>query len=194
MASFWNDANLEPKRQFRFLVSLQPGGGEDLQFAVRTTDRPSYTVSETPHAFFNHTFYYPGRVTWNTISITLVDAVKPGSTEKLYEYLGSIGYNTPVNFGTAVGETITKKSAVASLGTVKITELGSNPENLGASGLSPEQARLSYKIGEWTLHNPFITEVNFGTHSYDSEDMLDVTLTVRYDWATWDGSAQAYQA
>ena len=189
--SFWNDANLEPKRQFRFLVDIQPGE-ESLQFAVKTADRPSYTVGETSHAFFNHTFYYPGRVTWNTVTITLVDAVKPGSTEKLYEYLASIGYAVPSNFNTAVGETITKKSAVSSLGQVRITELGTNPENLNASGLSPEQARVTYKLGEWTLHNPFITEVNFGTHSYDSEDMVEVSLTLRYDWATWTKHATQY--
>jgi hypothetical protein len=192
--SFWNDANLEPKRSFRFLVSLQPGGGDDLQFAVKSTDKPSFSIGEISHSFFNHTFYYPGKVTWNTVSITLVDAVKPGSTELLYKYLASIGYATPVNFNSAIGETITKKSAVSSLGAVRITELGTNPNNLGASGLSPEQARVSYKVGEWTLHNPFITEVNFGSHSYDDEEMVEVTLTLRYDWATWDSSSQALRA
>jgi len=189
--SFWNDANLEPKRQFRFLVDIQPGE-ESLQFAVKTADRPSYTVGETTHAFFNHTFYYPGRVTWNTVTIALVDAVKPGTTEKLYQYLADIGYAVPNNFNTAVGETITKKSAVSALGQVRITELGTNPENLGASGLDPEQARVTYKLGEWTLHNPFITEVNFGSHSYESEDMVEITLTLRYDWATWTKHASQY--
>lgn len=189
--SFWNDANLEPKRQFRFLVDIQPGE-ESLQFAVKTADRPSYTVGETTHAFFNHTFYYPGRVTWNTVTIALVDAVKPGSTELLYQYLADIGYAVPSNFNTAVGETITKKSAVSALGQVRITELGTNPENLGASGLDPEQARATYKLGEWILHNPFITEVNFGSHSYESEEMVEITLTLRYDWATWTKHASQY--
>lgn len=189
--SFWNDANLEPKRQFRFLVDIQPGE-ESLQFAVKTADRPTYTVGETTHAFFNHTFYYPGRVTWNTVTIALVDAVKPGSTELLYQYLADIGYAVPSNFNTAVGETITKKSAVSALGQVRITELGTNPENLGASGLDPEQARATYKLGEWILHNPFITEVNFGSHSYESEEMVEITLTLRYDWATWTKHASQY--
>ena len=69
----------------------------------------------------------------------------------------------------------------------------SNKEDETWVDLAPDICRQRIVI-EGTLHNPFITEVNFGTHSYDSEDMVDVTLTVRYDWATWDGSAQAYQA
>ena len=39
--------------------------------------------------------------------------------------------------------------------------------------------------GTWKLQNAFITEVNFGEHSYDSEDMIDVQLTIQYDWAKY---------
>jgi len=170
--NFWSSKDLEPKRQFRFIVSLQPDAVE-LRFAAKTADRPTYTIGETEHRFFNHTFYYPGRMNWNTVGMTLVDAVTPGSTELLYKYLSNIGIQQPVDFQVATSTTITKASAVSSLGDVKIRELGTNSEN------------ETVIIGEWSLINAFITEVNFGSHSYDSDEMVEISLTLRYDWAQY---------
>ena len=172
--NFWSSKDLEPKRQFRFLISLQPGVSQtELQFACKTADRPSYTIGEQEHRFFNHTFYYPGRMNWNTVGMTLVDAITPGSTELLYEYLSDIGVQQPRDFGEATSTTITKESAVNSLGDVKIKELGTSGTN---------ETRI---IGEWSLINAFITEVNFGAHSYDSDEMVEISLTLRYDWAQY---------
>ena len=39
--------------------------------------------------------------------------------------------------------------------------------------------------GTWTFLNAFLTDVNFGSHSYDSEDMVEVVMTVQYDWAEY---------
>ena len=128
-SNFWSSKDLEPKRQFRFIISLQPGvSGQELRFAAKTADRPSYTIGEQEHRFFNHTFYYPGRMNWNTVGMTLVDAIEPGSTELLYEYLADIGIQQPRDFGEATATTITKESAVNALGDVKIYELGTSGE------------------------------------------------------------------
>ena len=100
--NFWSSKDLEPKRQFRFIISLQPGiSGQELRFAAKTADRPSYTIGEQEHRFFNHTFYYPGRMNWNTVGMTLVDAIEPGSTELLYDYLADIGIQQPRDFKVA---------------------------------------------------------------------------------------------
>ena len=175
MGDFWSSPDLEPKRQFRFMVSMEIDG-EELNYAVRSADRPSYTIGETEHRFFNHTFYYPGRMTWNTITLTFVDSVDPGAGEKLYNYLAAVGINNPSTPAAAINTTITKKSAVTSLGDVRIRELG--------SGIAGNAARTAV-LGEWSLLNPFITEVNFGSHSYDSDDMVEISVTLRYDWANY---------
>jgi hypothetical protein len=39
-------------------------------------------------------------------------------------------------------------------------------------------------VEEWKLHNAWISSVKFGELSYDSEDLLNVDLEIRYDWAT----------
>tara|TARA_R110000737_G_C14388755_1_gene451895 strand:+ start:138 stop:689 length:552 start_codon:yes stop_codon:yes gene_type:complete len=182
MSNFWTSPTFEPKRAFRFLVEFTPGDGADsLQFLAKSVTRPSYTVSSNPHKFFNHTFHYPGRVEWGTVSLTLVDALDPNASDIFMKYLGSIGYVNPSE-GSAetstitqpiIGKTITKQSATRATGDILIKEMGE-----GNGGV----ARVD---GTWKLQNAFITEVNFGEHSYDSEDMIDIQLTIQYDWATY---------
>ena len=40
-------------------------------------------------------------------------------------------------------------------------------------------------ISEWKLKNPFLTNVDFGTQGYDSDDLVEYTLTIDYDYATY---------
>ena len=176
---FWLNPNFEPKRQFRFLVqlSLGPDGGQDVTFLAKSVDRPSYTISDNPHQFFNHTFYYPGRVTWNTISLTLVDPVSPNGAELLYQYLETAGVQKPTSIDAATGTTITKSSATAAMGRMVIQEIAT-PTGGGNE---------SQIVGQWELLNPFFSDVNFGSHDYGSEDMIDIAITVRYDWAEYVG-------
>ena len=171
---FWLNPNFEPKRQFRFLVQLSLSG-QDVTFLAKSVDRPSYTISDNPHQFFNHTFYYPGRVTWNTINLTLVDPVSPNAAELLYQYLEDAGVQKPTSVNAAVGTTITKSSATTAMGRMTIQEIAT-PVGGGSE---------SQIVGEWELLNPFFTDVNFGSHDYGSEEMVDVSLTVRYDWAEY---------
>tara|TARA_R110001599_G_scaffold92559_1_gene242215 strand:+ start:339 stop:905 length:567 start_codon:yes stop_codon:yes gene_type:complete len=170
--NFWSDAAMEPKRGFRFLVTLS-FGRQNVQYIAKSVSRPSYTVTSTAHKFFNHTFHYPGRVEWGTVSLTLVDAITPNTSHLLYEHLGTIGYVNPTNAADSNRKTITKKSATESISTFRIDEMGA------------DDTGLSIPVGNWKLHNAFITEANFGEHSYDSEDMIDVQLTIQYDWAQY---------
>ena len=176
--NFWGNPNFEPKRQFRFLVQLS-FGEQDVTFLAKSVDRPSYTISSNPHQFFNHTFYYPGRVTWNTISLTLVDPVSPNGAELLYQYLEDAGVQKPTSVNAATGTTITKSSATTAMSNIVIQEIAT-PVGGGSE---------SQIVGQWTLLNAFFTDVNFGTHDYGSEEMVDISLTIQYDWAEYEKSA-----
>ena len=172
-ANFWNNPQLEPKRGFRFLIQWSING-ESLTFLAKQVSRPSYTVSSNPHKFFNHTFHYPGRVEWNTVSLTLVDAISPNAANIFMNYLSEIGYVDPVNLDIATSRTITKKSATAASAGLTIHEKGTDDNG------------NTIDIGTWELKNAFVTEANFGEHSYDSEEMIDIQLTVQYDWAQYN--------
>ena len=112
--AFWSEANLDPKRKFRWVVQIAGLGiGE---YIAKTVDKPKFEVSEEEHKFINHTFYYPGRVTWQEVSLTLDAEGAP--------------------------------------------------------------------IESWVLHNAWLKSVEFGELTYEDEGLVEVSMTVRYDWAT----------
>jgi hypothetical protein len=171
MANFWSNSALEPKRQFRFLLQLSPLES----YVVTKVNRPSFSIGESEHKFINHTFYYPGRVTWNEVNFSLVDAVLPDSTGILMKMLMASGYRFPTNAN--VTRTLSKAEATAAVGNVMIHVLGSGDQ------VDPTSPSGEY-LETWTLKNPWIKDVAMGDLAYDSDDILSMDVTLRYDWAT----------
>ena len=174
MAEFWSSATTEPKRAHRFLVSFDLPSGTSTQIFARTFQKPAYTIGVTEHQFLDKTFYYPGRVSWNEITMQFVNSLDPDMDLELQTILLLSGYQLPddVATGGAVSNaaTVNKQNAVGALGGgVRVGELDGN-------GLT---------IGTYYIHNPFITGVSYGTLDYASEDLLTVDITLRYDWATY---------
>ena len=186
--AFWNEAASEPRRAHRFLLNLPLLGvaGENTaykQYLAKTVTKPAYTVSETEHKFLGNTYYYPGAVTWDAVTVQLVNAVDPDGNELLYTALYESGYLDPSQQGdifnglgasdVAGPGTPNKLDSLAGIGDVLIRELGGQGE----------------LIGTWQLKNPWITNVKFGDLDYASEDLLNIDLTFRYDWA-WYGPGE----
>ena len=177
---FWNETQIEPKRAFRWLMYISGVP----RFIAKSLKKPSFTVSETPHDFLNYKFYYPGRVEWNTVEITIVDPVQPDSTASLMEILRESGYIPPDEYNSQDGKpkTISKQSAITSLGgQISFAQLGANTGN-----------QTQNEIEHWTLHNPFITNVDFGTLDYSSDELLNISITIRYDWASMTSPNQTW--
>lgn len=172
---FWGGqggALIDPKRSFRWLVSFGTKNNALQEWYARSATKPNFTVGETAHRFINHTFWYPGRVEWNTIDITLVDPSYPNDASKaLMDMLQESGYYAPTDVLSA-SNTITKKDAVTAMGGhVKLKQLGANSNDKNVQEI-------------WTLVNPWMKDVKFGDLSYENEDMVEITLTLRYDYAT----------
>ena len=182
---FWGaqgGAIVDPKRSFRWLVYFGNNVDKKKKVGLRpwyakTAKKPSFTVGETQHQFLNHTFWYPGRVVWNDIDITLVDpAGQDDSSGALMRVLDGMGYKTPINDYSA-SKTITKSEAVKAIGgQVFLTQLGTDADN---------------PLETWTLVNPWVKDVQFGDLSYEDENMVTITLTLKYDYATLDIKGQA---
>ena len=167
---FWSSGQIEPKRQFRFLVTLAGMEQGATWYATKAT-KPAPTVGDTPHAFLNHTFYYPGKVTWNNVSVTLVDPVNPDATGNLLSILRRSGYDVPGNLNDpGATTTIGKGNASAQLGSVIIRAIDEDGNFLE----------------QWTLNNPFITTMVFNDYDYTQEGLSDIVVTFRYDWATYE--------
>ena len=39
-------------------------------------------------------------------------------------------------------------------------------------------------LEKWTLNNPFLTGVEFGEFVYEGDDIREIDMKLRYDWAT----------
>jgi len=170
---FWSSGQVEPKRQFRFSVTIanMADGG---QFYARSATKPSFTVTQSQHKFLNHTFYYPGKVEWNTVTISMVDPVSPDATGNLLTILRASGYQVPSNLVPSAENpspfsTIGKGNASAALGRVTIRALDENGDTLE----------------EWTLNNPFIAGIQMNEYSYEGEELSTIDVELRYDWASY---------
>ena len=164
MATFWNDPlPPEAKRVYRWLVYM--GGIEP--FLAKKVTQPSYTMTETKHNYLNHTFYYPGRIEWQTIDVTFVDPAKPDTGSRLISILQKSGYQLPES--EAVQETLSKHAAVGALGNISIQSIDS----------------LGKVVQEWQLINPFLKDMKFSELTYDADDMVEVTATIRYDYVKY---------
>jgi len=167
--AFWSERQVEPKRKFRWLLYWTGVP----QFVVKSVKKPSYNVEVTPHQFLNYEFNYPGRVKWNPIDITIVDPVNPDSTKSLYKILEKSGYVIPSEYQEATATTISKKAMVEALGTeIKLVQLDADGTN---------------HIETWVIKNPLITSAEFDTLDYSSDELMNISVSITYDYATIEG-------
>tara|TARA_R110002110_G_scaffold76975_3_gene202448 strand:- start:1980 stop:2600 length:621 start_codon:yes stop_codon:yes gene_type:complete len=172
--AFWTEGygagTKDPKRKFRFKVSIGSIDNNGCVWWAKTVTKPNFEISESEHTFLTHKFYYPGRVTWGEIEMALVDPVNPSAVANLNAMIRAQGYAIPDEGLTGDNdfETMSKGKGTGALSTVLIQQLDAKGD----------------MIEEWELKNPWIKGVKFGDLDYSSDDLLEVTLTLRYDWAT----------
>ena len=167
--TFWNETAMEPKRNYRFQVQILSG----VAYWAKTCDTPSFDVTEVEHNYYDNKYYYPGRVVWNEIAMTVVDPTDVNTCYKLNEVLSESNYNVKSTVNELTS--ISKNSAAGALGTVVITVYN-------AAGTAVEI---------WTLKNAFLKSAKFGSLDYSSDELKQADLTIRYDWATVSGTDES---
>jgi hypothetical protein len=180
---FWTGAGngsvVTPKRQSRWI--LRAGGIP--AWVCKSVTKPSFSIGESAHRFMNHTFYYPGRLEWNSIDITLVDPLDPDISRALLNITRRAGYNSPINEEMAQS-IISKSGFIGALGTIQLQQLGP-PTTAQSAAQSQDNidARSSVVIEEWKLKNAWVQDVSFGSLSYDSDELVEIAVKIRYDFA-----------
>jgi len=175
--AFWSEQynanSKDPKRGFRFKITFQGMNGGDIVWFAKKVAKPSYTITESKHSYLNHNFYFPGRVEWDTIAMTLVDPVSPGAVAQTNALVVASGYQIPGS--PADLSSISKGKSTSAVGYLVI-------EQIDSDGNVTEM---------WTLKNPFIKSVKFGELDYESDDLSQIELELRYDWAVCEIGANA---
>jgi hypothetical protein len=171
MAEFWSTPGMEPKRGYRWIMDLALNGVNQLQsFLIKRTSRPSWTLTESSHVFLNHTFYYPGRVQYNELSVQVVDSVDPNAARVLMNLLAQAGY-IPPDRAEDNWQTVSKGGWNVLMGNPVIKQLDENGD----------------VMEEWSFYNTWIKSCTLGDLDYTSDEMLNVDMVLRYDYFKMGG-------
>jgi hypothetical protein len=146
----------EPKKQNRFILRFPSPLGIQEWF-VKAASRPKYTSQETEIPFLNTSTYVIGRFNWETISVTFRDPIGPSAAQALMEWV------------RLHSESVTGRQGYAA-GYKKDVEL----ELLDPTGVV---------IEKWILQGTQLNDVDFGSLGYDSNDIAEITATLRFDRA-----------
>ena len=167
MGNFFVDSAYEPKRNFRFTVTL--GSPERLMFEAKTVNKPKLNFATVElNSVDGTSVYFPASPSWQPVTLTLTaggvddkfSTAKTDVSRGIVELLALSGYER-------YGDRIYKGNSADALGEVAITQINS------AGSL----------VEEWTLINPYIESVDFGNLDYSSDDLSELTVTFRYDHA-----------
>lgn len=168
MSTFWSQMAVEPKRQHRWYVTFNSNENSlsRLRFAAKKVNKPSSKVGSVQHKYLNHYFNFPGRLEWNDVTIDFASVADPDAT-KLIDFINTAaGYHLPIT--EYERETLSKQKFATNIGTIDIIQVN-------AEGVD---------IETWTLNNPFFTDVKYGDLDYSNEDIVTISVTVKYDWAS----------
>ena len=146
----------EPLRKNRFILRFPDELGIQ-EWWVSTTSRPKYTSQEVEIPFLNTSTYVIGRFNWDSIQVTFRDPIGPSATQALMEWV------------RLHSETVTGRQGYAA-GYKKDIEL----EMLDPTGVV---------VQKWILQGTQLNDVDFGGLDYSSNDLADITATLRFDRA-----------
>ena len=180
MSDFWASPATEPKRSYRFYLEMTPIE----RWTVKRVKRPDFTMSEVSHEYINHKFWYPGRVEWSPVQVTLVDPITPDTTGILIGMIMASGYRLPTT--SVPTRTPNKAEAVAAAGgSIKIIGMAGSPPGPPSASDEYALATDAQVVEQWELVNPWIKSVEFGDYSYSDDAIIDLSCTIRYDFAKY---------
>jgi hypothetical protein len=143
----------EPKVKNRFIMYIEGIPA----YLIRAANRPSITFEEIELNHINVKRYVKGKGAWDTLEITLYDPIVPSGAQAVMEWV------------RLHKESVTGRDGYSDFYKKDIT----------FNVLGP----VGDKVEEWTLKGAFITDANFNELDYSSSDVVDISLTLRYDYA-----------
>jgi hypothetical protein len=173
---FWNQSNFDPKRQFKFKVvfdSIKAGVSPTQYYLAQMADRPKWTVTDgTKIDFLDKTFHYPGKVSWDPVTITFIDGATGADNmaRAAYRYLSNAGWVSPAGMNAGVNSaefaTISKGGAVS------------------GNDVTVQALKADGTIAEsYVLYNSFVTNVDLDGFDYKGEGILTAKFKFRFDYA-----------
>jgi hypothetical protein len=150
--------DLEPKRQNRWMMEFPSELGMDnMEWVVQTSSRPKLSISETEIPYMNTSTWVAGRSIWENMEVTFIDCIGPSTSQKIMDWVRMCIEHTTGRMGYATNY---KKTIILKM-------------------LDP----AGQIVEKWTLNGCFITAADFGGLDMSTDDLAEVSVTLRYDRA-----------
>ena len=143
----------EPKLKNRFVMSIDGIPA----YLIKTAARPSITFEEVELNHMNVKRFVKGKGTWETIEITMYDPVVPSAAQAAMEWIR-----------------LSHESVTGRDGYSDFYKKDVDFQVLGPVGDVVEQ---------WKLKGTWIQAANFNDMDFASSDPVEISLTLRYDYA-----------
>jgi hypothetical protein len=151
---FWSNAYAwEPKYQHKFVMTI----GDVPAYLIKASAKPSLTNGEVVLDHINVKRKVKGKSAWNTIAITMYDAIVPSAAQSVMSWV------------RLHHESATGRDGYSSQYKKDIT--------------LQQLSGLGEIIEEWQLKGCYLQDVNFGALDWSSEDVVMIEATLNYDWA-----------
>lgn len=126
---------------------------------LKSVNLPTFETDVLEQKLVNHIIKYPSIGKWSDISMTFV------VTNDLLQrtFLKAAAYRNIRNNGNTLNKDI---------------------QNLGLGNVTIDVLKGDGSaISTWIIHNPFVSSINYGELSYESDDFVEVELTLAFDYA-----------
>ena len=143
----------EPKLQNRFILDIDGLPA----YVIKASGRPQIQFEEVELRHMNVSRYVAGKGTWQPSDITLYDPVVPSAAQSVMEWV------------RLSHESVTGRDGYSDFYKKDVT----------INTLGP----VGDKVEEWKLKGAFITTANFGELNFDNVAPVEITCTLRYDYA-----------
>lgn len=141
----------EPKRKHRWIFAIE---GIDA-FIVKSAARPQFSMGEKKIPWINTTRYISGKLEFQTMNVTLHDPIAPSGAQQVMEWIRTHH------------ESVSARSGYADF----------YKRDIQLKMLDP----IGTVVELWDIKGAFITTANFNTVEYSSDEVIDISLTLRFD-------------
>jgi len=143
----------EPKQSNRFVIYVDGFPS----YIIKQMGAISVTTGAVELSHINIKRYVKGITKWNTVQFTLYDPVTPSGAQAIMEWV------------RLHHESVTGRDGYSDF----------YKKNVTFNLLDPVGA----VVEEWELKGAYIQSANFGDLAFDTSDPVEISLTLRYDYA-----------
>jgi hypothetical protein len=173
-------AGLTLKRKFRWIFGVQGiciGGNKvDVpESFVKTASRPNITFDEQEIHFLHGKMFIPGKATFETVTVTYYDVTLDEGGDPLrplYTWISNV-----YDFMSPAGGIVNPRMGKNAFG----------PNGYGGTGVLTMLDGTGKALETWTMFDCWPQAVNFGELDYSSAEEATIELTLRYQFAKWQG-------